>query len=298
MNSRQLQYAVLLAQTRNFSQVADQLGISQPSLSKQILNLESELGIKLFDRQHSPMTLTPAGSYFIQEAKELLYREDQLYKAMDQFKSGENGQLVIGVSPFRALYLMPDIVKNVKLRYPGVQVVLHEANSAQLRKEAAEGKYDFAIVNLPVDESVLDVIPLERDTLVLAVPRELAKGLPASRDGSGLCVDFADARDLPFVVLGQSLELRLSFDMLCAAAGFHPGIAAEVVGVTTAWAMAHAGVGATLLPLQFVRSQHFDEDLCLFTIRGGIYSRQPVIVTRRGQYMSAYADFAIELLTK
>ena len=293
MNSRQLQYAVALSQTLNFSQVADQLGISQPSLSKQILNLEAELGIKLFDRNHSPMTMTPAGEYFIQGAKELLYQEDQLYKGLDRFKSGENGRLVIGVTPFRSLYLMPGIVQKIKARYPGVQVVLHEAGSAQLRKEAEEGRYDFAIMNLPVDESVLDVVPIEPDTLVLAVPSSMLALLP---DRTGSSISFADAQALPFVVLGQSQELRQLFDKLCARASFHPNIAAEVVGLTTAWALAHAGIGAALLPLQFVSSQNFDESLTLLTIQDNTYTRQPAVITRRGQYISDYARYAIELL--
>lgn len=293
MNSRQLQYAIALSETLNFSQVADQLGISQPSLSKQILSLEAELGIKLFDRNHSPMTVTPAGEFFIQEARELLYKEDQLVKGLDRFKSGENGRLVIGVTPFRSFYLMPRIVRKVKTRYPGVQVVLHEASSAQLRKEAAEGRYDFAVVNLPVDDSLLDAVAIEPDTLVLAVPNDMLDLLPA---GTGSAIDFSDARALPFVVLGQSQELRQLFDKLCAAEDFHPNIAAEVVGVTTAWAMAHAGVGAALLPLQFVTSQNFDEDLTLLTIRSNSYIRQPAIVTRRGQYLSEYARYAMDLL--
>lgn len=295
MNSRQLQYAILLSETLNFSQVADRLGISQPSLSKQILSLEAELGIKLFDRNHSPLTMTPAGEYFIQEARELLYKEDQLYKGLDRFKSGENGRLVIGVTPFRSLYLMPGIVRAVKAKYPGVQVVLHEANSAQLRKDAVEGRHDFAILNLPVDESVLDTVPIEPDTLVLAVPGCLLDRLPRDVETD---LDFSQTKDLPFVVLGQSQELRQLFDKLCAAADFHPNIAAEVVGVTTAWAMAHAGIGAALLPLQFISSQHFDDSLCLFTIRNNSYTRQPAIVTRRGQYISEYARYAMELLQK
>ena len=68
--------------------------------------------------------------------------------------------------------------------------------------------------------------------------------------------------------------------------------------MTTAWAMAHAGVGAALLPLQFVSSQHFDENLILFNVENNAYSRQPVIVTRRGQYLSEYASYAISLLTE
>ena len=295
MNTRQLEYAILLSQILNFSQAAEQLQISQPALSKQILSLENELNVRLFDRNHTPMTLTPAGEYFIPKAQEMLYNETQLYKAMAQYSSGENGQLVIGVTPFRSLYLMPEVVRKVKARFPGVQVVLHEAGSAQLRKEATEGRFDFAILNLPLDEGLLDIQPLEPDTLVLAVPAEMTHLL--SGKGAGDCLDFGDASALPFVVLGKNQELRQLFDRMCATAGFHPNIAAEVVGVTTAWAMAHAGVGAALLPLQFVRSRHFDENLKLFTLNDNVYSRQPAIVMRRGQYVSDYARYAIELLT-
>ena len=66
MNSRQLQYAIALSEIRNFSQVAEKLNISQPALSKQILSLENELGVKLFDRATTPLLVTPAGQQFIQ----------------------------------------------------------------------------------------------------------------------------------------------------------------------------------------------------------------------------------------
>lgn len=295
LNTRQLQYAVMLSQNLNMSQTAERLGLSQPALSKQILNLENELGVKLFDRNHIPMVLTPAGEFFIRKAKTMLYEQDQLLKEIDRFRSGENGSLHIGATPFRSMYFMPEIVKAVKIRYPGVRVVLHEANSATLRKNAAEGKYDFAVVNLPVDDSMLTVQPLEPDTLVLAVPDNLRDCLPATSEAG---IDFMDCADLPFVVLGDTQELRQLFEKLCAQADIRPDIAAEVVGVTTAWAMARAGVGATLLPYQFVKKDNFDSNLTLIPIRDNGYKRQQAIVTRRGQYISEYAEFAIQLLSK
>lgn len=293
MNTKQIQYVLALSETLNFSMVAEQLGISQPALSKQIIGLEQELGVRLFDRSTTPLTITAAGAHFVQEAKELLFREDQLKRSMQDFATGGRGRLLIGISPFRSMYLIPSIVKQVRNRYPGVQVVLHEVGSDQLRKEAAEGKYDFAIVNLPVDESVLDVTPLESDTLVLAVPNELVAILGAEE---GQEIDFADCKEMPFVVVGHSQEMRKLFDRLCASANLKPQIAAEVVGVSTAWAMARAGVGATLLPLQFVKADRFDQRLTLFTLKNNIFTRQPVVVTRRGQYLSECARFAIGLL--
>ena len=89
MNNKQLKYAIALSRSLNFSQVAEKLGISQPALSKQILNLEKDLGVELFDRKQNPIALTPAGEHFFAEVQDLVYREEQLYKSMDDFKSGK-----------------------------------------------------------------------------------------------------------------------------------------------------------------------------------------------------------------
>lgn len=294
VNSRQLQYAVMLSEIRNFSQVAEKLNITQPALSKQILSLESELGVKLFERT-TPLTVTPAGQHFLQEAVELLYKEDQLLRSMERFKSGEAGQLVIGVTPFRSSYLIPDVVKKFRTAFPHIQVKLQEAGSDILRKEAAEGKFDFAVVNLPVDESVLDVIPLEPDRLVLVIPQELLHLLPLPE--SSREIDFSVCKDLPFAVVQKTQEMRLLFEKLCTANNFHPNIATEVVSLTTAWAMACAGVAATILPFQFVANKLWNDNVRVIGIKNAVYSRQPAIVMRRGQYMTAAATYAIRLLT-
>ena len=140
MTIRQMKCAVLLAQTRNFSKVADELEVSQPTLSKHISNLEQELGVQLFDREHVPLAVTPAGEFFVKEAQELLYKGEQLLKALECFKTGENGSLSVGTTPFRSLYLMPELVKNIKKKYPGVKVVLHEENTATLRRDVRDVK--------------------------------------------------------------------------------------------------------------------------------------------------------------
>ena len=293
MNSRQMQYAVELAKDRNFSQTAERLGITQPALSKHILALEKELGVKLFDRSTNPMSLTAAGEHFVRDAQELLYREDQMLRSLESYKSGESGRLVIGISPFRSQYMIPDVLRRVREQYPEVEIVLQEPASDQLRREAAEGKYDFAIVNLPVDETVLDVTPLEADCMVLAVPAAMAEGLPAGKP-----LDLSACAHLPFVTVGLPLELRRQFDAACTAAQFRPQIAAQVSGLSTAWALCRAGVGATLLPLQFVQHSGASKDVVLYTLKKSVQTRQPVIVTRKGQYLSPYAAYAIRLLTE
>ena len=297
MNSRHIRYAILLAELRSFSQAAESLGMSQPAFSKQIINLEKELDVKLFDRNSSPLMLTPAGEFFIREAKLLLDKETQLFHTMERFRSGEQGKLTIGITPFRATYLLPNIIKKFRRVYPGVQVVVKEAGSSVLRQGAVEGQYDFAIVNLPVDESILDIIPLEPDTLVLAIPKTLSHTFPCADANTIPEIAFADCKDLPFIVVGNNQEMRHLFDRLCAKASVNPPIACEVVGITTAWSMANAGVGATLLPLQFINSHFFEHNLQLYKIKDAQFVRQPCIISRHGQYHSEFAQYAIDLLT-
>ena len=290
-----MQYAVMLSEVGSFSQLAEKLNISQPALSKQILSLEKELGVVLFDRNVTPIALTGAGEYFVREARELLYKEDNLEKSMEQFKSGEKGTLTIGITPFRSAYLIPRIVKKIREKFPNVKIKLVEEGSEVLRKDATDGKFDFAIVNLPVDEAVLDVTLIEPDKLALVVPREIIEKCPKLMGKTK--VDFADLGELPFVAVGANQEMRVLFEKLCAKTGVRPEIVTEVVGLTTAWEMALTGVGATLLPLQFVVSEISNGRVEVIELENDVYLRQPAVVVKHNQYLSDYAKYAINLLT-
>lgn len=293
MNYRQLKYAIALSEKRNFSAVAEELNITQPALSKQILSLEEELGVKLFDRSVNPLSLTPAGDDFIHRAREIVYREDSLRRSMDTFRRGSAGQLTIGITNFRSSYLVLDTIKKVKEKYPGITIQINELKNAELRKETAEGKYDFSIVNLPVDDALLDVRALEADKLVLVVPDELMHLIPHKpRDGK---IDFSSCSQLPFVAVGQSQEMRQLFEKLCITAGFHPIIAVEVVYLNTAWAVARSGVAATILPEQFVNHEN-TEGMTVLDIPDAKYTRQPVVAIKRDRVLSEVAEYAIDVL--
>ena len=298
MNSKQLRYAIELSKHLNFSYVAEKHKISQPALSKHIINLEKELGVTLFDRSKSPITLTAAGEYFINNAEHLLLKEEQLCNSMEQFRSGKSGSLSIGISPFRSLYLIPHLAARINEKYPDVKIRLHEYSSDILRKMALDGAFDFTILNLPADESVFDFVPIEQDKLVLAVPEKklsLIEGTPG-KDLSR--IDIASCEKLPFIVPSKSQEMRILFEKICRSAGIQPTITMEVVGLATAWAMTRNGIGATLLPLQFIKSTQSSNSVRLFVPDCEINTRQPAVITRRGQYLSEYAKYAIDILTE
>jgi len=296
MNTRQREYAVTLSETKNFSTAAEKLGISQPALSKQIIALENELGIKLFDRSTNPLELTPAGEFFVKKAKELLFEEDLMLKTIESYKTGENGKLVIGVSPFRSLYMMPDLVRSIKEKFPTLDIFLEEVCLSELQKGLLERKYDFAIVNLPVDEAKFEIIPLEEDVLVVAVPEHMV-GLIEGNVCENEKITLSQCKKLPFSLIGEGQELRAFFDKLCAIEKMNPNIIVEVTGVTTTREMVREGIAASFLPKQFLEKDIKRGGIKVFEIKNNNYVRRPAIILRRGQFISKYAQEAINELS-
>lgn len=298
MNFRQLQYAVVLSKVLNISQAAEQLGITQPALSKQILSLEKEMGVQLFDRNTVPLTITIAGERFLRDAEDILLKEDRIMRSMEQFKKGDNGRLVIGISPFRATYFLTEVLRQLHIRFPSLQVVLSEKNSAQLQKDTIDGLVDFSILNLPVDESLLDVIELESESVVLAVPKKYEEELKLTKGKAEEypVIRLRDCGQIPFIALGKGQELRTLFDKMCAAEGYAPNITTQVVGVSTALSFVKAGLGAAILPSHFATDNCKSDEIIICTVKNTPCVRQPAIVIKKGRYLSNFAEAAIEFI--
>lgn len=272
------------------------MNISQPAFSKQIIALEHELDIKLFDRGTNPLSLTAAGEFFVEKARKILFEEDVLLKTMESYKTGKSGKLVIGAVPFRSSYMMPGLIKVIKEKFPDLQVSLVEYGLSVLKEGLLNGEYDFAIMNLPINEPEFETIPLSEDRLVLAVP-EKYKGF-VKTSGVGEIEDISSAKNVPFVTVGKEQEMRKLFDSLCAEAEVVPDIYACVTGVATAWEVTKSGAAATIIPKQFVEAKGKTEKVTIFDIKNTPYKRQSAVVLRRGQFVSEFAKFAIEELKK
>ena len=292
MNFRQMHYVVILAETLNFSQAADKLGITQPALSKQIISIENELGITLFNRSSVPFTLTSAGEEIVAHSKEMLRKEAELKKIADDYKSGNKGRLVIGISPFRATYFLTDVIKTLQKHFSGLEIVLKETNSNELHKLAVEGKVDLAIINLPFDDTQLDVIPLHEEKLVLVVPQELDEQLK-SRGIANPTIK--DVEKFPFITVSKSQELRRMFDRLCAMSEVKPQIAVEVNGIATVWALASSGIGIAVVPLNYAQRTK-TKNVTLYELGTLDSIRRTTIVTQKGGHLTKYAAEAIRLI--
>ena len=300
MNTKQLKYMLTLAQEQNFSSAAARLGISQPALSKYIVRLESELGTELFDRSQVPVRLTSEGALFAKTASNILREENSFFDRIRDNAPEINETVSIGISPFRSIHMMPDVVKEVNEKYPGIHIVLCERVASDLEKAVLNGSCDFAISVLPVSEPQLSSTVIGEERIVLAVPKKIANAV-----GLEIECDSADMKlrqiptdkfiDIPFIVLGKNQRLRNMYDAICTLLKTDGNRQIEVVNLETAYALVNADIGAALLPDVYINGALKEKVYC-FSIEHTDEFRRLAVIVRKDAYLTRGAKKIIKLL--
>lgn len=164
MELRVLNYFVATAQELNMTRAAQKLLISQPALSRQIADLEDELGVKLFNRQPRHLTLTPAGQYLYEQAKEILTLASKT-KSNLQSSAVISGDLTIAAGESFAMQRLMNIVSNIIRDYPTVKIHILSGDYEFAERRLNTGAVDFAVIigNLPLDNYASLQLP-EKDT--------------------------------------------------------------------------------------------------------------------------------------
>jgi len=171
MNIRDLKYIVAVAEYRNFSKASEICFISQPTLSMQIKKLEEYLDIKIFERDNKKVLLTADGSKIIEKAKIILSEVDNIKKFSKSVKSPYAGELIIGVIPTIAPYLLPRIIEKINKQYPNLKIFLKEGTTDNLLKDIKNGKIDVMIQALPMDLGDLKTEVIYKEEFFVAVPK-------------------------------------------------------------------------------------------------------------------------------
>lgn len=164
MELRVLNYFVATAQELNMTRAAQKLLVSQPALSRQIADLEDELGVKLFNRQPRHLTLTPAGQYLYEQAKEILTLTSKT-KSNLQSSAVISGDLTIAAGESFAMQRLMNIVSNIIRDYPTVKIHILSGDYEFAKRRLDTGAVDFAVIigNLPLDNYASLQLP-EKDT--------------------------------------------------------------------------------------------------------------------------------------
>ncbi|WP_372884489.1 LysR substrate-binding domain-containing protein [Shimia sp.] len=236
---RQLRYFEALAHHMHFGRAADACAISQPALSVQIKELEETLGVPLFERSARRVSLTGFGEDFARRVAEILRATDALGDLARAARQGFSGRLRLGVIPTIAPYLLPDLIRQISGRFPGLELHIRETQTSRLLQELSEGRLDAAILALPVSEPAFVEVELFRERFVLVRPEE-ARGQPVP---SG---DMLQGMRLLLLEEGHCFrDQALSFCNLKSAL---PRESLDGSSLSTLVQMVGAGIGVTLIP--------------------------------------------------
>jgi len=167
---RQLECFCAVARTRSFTKAAENLGVSQPSLSEQIAKLEHGLGAPLFERLSRRIELTPLGEAILGRAQALLEDAAALPDHFERARTGVRGPLRLSAIPTILPYFLAPLLKGFTGRYPEVDLHVREGTTAELVEQVLDGMMDIAVVSLPVKGAGLVMKELFREPLYLAVP--------------------------------------------------------------------------------------------------------------------------------
>jgi LysR family transcriptional regulator, cys regulon transcriptional activator len=305
VNIQQLRYlCAVVDHGLNVSDAAEALFTSQPGISKQIRQLEDELGLTVFVRQGKRLaSLTPAGQMVVATARRALREIANLKRVADEFRGEDSGTLAIATTHTQARYVLPRILREFTTRYPKVKVVLHQGNPTQVAEQTAKGDVDIGIATEALAEfHELVTLTCYTWNRVVIVPRRhpLAKMGPLTLDSLA---------KFPIVTYDFSFTGRSAMNAAFAAKGLQPNVVLTALDSDVIKTYVELGMGVGIIaqmawdPVRDTAFEKLDADHLFapsttrLALRHGVFLRGYVydfIKLFAPQYDRAAIDAALE----
>jgi DNA-binding transcriptional LysR family regulator len=244
---RQLNYFVAVAEARNLGKAAERLHLSQPPLTRQIQQLEAELGVQLFKRMPRGMELTSAGQELLTHARNIQSMVSLAAERARRAGRGEAGRIDIGVYGSAMFGVMPQLLAAFRNAHPDVEVVLHHAQTPMQLPALRQKRVQLVFERLLPEESDIKVELVAREELLLALPD--SHPLAAYKR-----VDVAALRD-ETLLIGTSPSGTAMVLQLCRDNGFEPRLSPPLTDLVTATLQAATGRGLTIVPASMANVQ-------------------------------------------
>ena len=270
---RQLQYILAVADLRNFRRAAERCMVSQPSLSGQLAEAESALGVKLFERDRRRVLITAAGRDIVAHAERILLEFEESLETARRHLDPLKGRLRLGVIPTIAPYLLPELDPAFRQAFPELSLVWIEDKTEVLVERIQQGHMDAAVLALEADLADLDYDIIGSDPFVFATnpEHELAVEGPIS-------LDLLDEREVLLLDDGHCFrDQALAF---CATAGARE-MGFRATSMATLCQMVAGGNAVTLLPRMALEVENRRALLNVRPFLEPVPARTIVIVRRR-----------------
>lgn len=299
MNLNNIDYLLKIIETGSLVKAAEELHISQPSLSQLIKNIEQQYHTELFVRHSKPLQLTYAGEQFIGAVSRIKTIERDLKHTLENINNEKKGRIYLGIPMFRALVFLPELLAMYKKAYPDVEVHIQEAGSVTLEKQLHTGKIDIAFASIGnYDDSVHYMhIFAEQIYIIAGKNTALAQRIP-----SGNCIDIQEAKDEVFIYAKRGHGIRGIQDALFARYKMAPRVFLETASIELAKRLAETCDKVTLYP-ELVRTKiRIENGGSFYTIKDAQNIRSFCLCYRKDfvltQYMHDFIRCAADILEK
>lgn len=284
MELHDLRYFVAVAEELHFHRAAARLQMTQPALSRQIRALEAELGVVLLQRTQRQVRLTSAGETFLTEARAVLQRTEQAVQTVQRTARGEVGQLKLSFVAPALRGILPKIIPTFRDRYPEVQLILSERRTEEQVEAFRTNQIDLGVLYPPVDESLLQVVPIATESWIVALPKQ-------HRLAQKQHLALSDLAPAAFI-LHPRAEGPVFYDQilrLCEQAGFYPNIVQEAGVSQTRVGLVAIGMGITFVPPHFHNDA--DPDVAYRSLQGVILTLNLAIACRHNHCSPVIQQF-------
>ncbi len=299
-------YIYEIYKEKSFSLAAKKFFVSQPALSAMVKKVEMQLGVTLFDRSTSPITLTEAGKIYINSIEQMRSLKKRLHEELNDVGSLKTGNLVLSGENFVSSFIMPIVIMKFAEIYPGIKVELVESNSPDLRKLLLTDAIDLLIAH-DFDQKLYSCEPLFDETVILAVPKKLeinktlvdcALTLSDIKNGKhnhADCptVNLCAFKDEEFLIMKKGNDMQRRAQILCENAGFAPNVRIYLDQLITSYNMACAGMGIAFVTDILVTKAN-GENCLYYKIKGDYTTRRMYIGYKKNRYISKACSAFIE----
>ena len=240
---RHLRYFSAVAEELHFRKAADRLFISQPGLSRQIKQMEQELGLDLFERSNKKVYLTKAGKYLQHEVELILKNLDHTFSHTRLIDQGKEGEISFGYVGSAMQNVIPEFILKVKDEYPNIHYNLKEMENPDQIDALFMKEIDLAFVRLDKVPKGLNIHPVFEDTFSLVLPESHALGQDNFKDLSAF-------KDEPFILFDQSYSPAYYEQVMqiFEQSGFHPLISHNTVHASTIFRLVENNLGISIVP--------------------------------------------------
>ncbi|OPA79278.1 LysR family transcriptional regulator [Paenibacillus selenitireducens] len=295
MDLRQLRYFLTVANEGKVTRAAKILNMEQPPLSRQLKQMEQELGVTLFDRTGNRLRLTNAGELLRDRAEFLLNQFNETVKEVKELDEGIQGVLSIGCV-VSCISLLPPAIHRFKTMHTGVTFKIREGDHFLLDEQMDERAIELIVARLPfeasLDQDKHEVMQLPSDPFVAVLPKQ------CHYDPAQTTIRMEELAQHPFISLKTDLTVGMHENLMkeFRQAGVEPHILCECSSVAITIALVAAGIGATVLPKSVMSSFPLN-NIHMFDILHADFQSDVGIVWLKDRYLSKSARRFIDMFS-